>query len=220
MEHGPERRGVARKAAERAYGIVRRRDGIGDREVRSRVRPRGRMPPPSDAPRTNTWPGRRLQITDLPSPSGHDWSLPDRADSVTVGGSPDMGDRVADIKLDTLSLKELKKDIARAIDTAGQRQKADAREKVEALAKSSATGWPNSPRAPASRSAGPRRRNSATPRTRPSPGPGGVASRCGSRKHWRQGRQPRTWRSAEGSAARSKRQPGHQAQGGKVRCNP
>ena len=46
-----------------------------------------------------------------------------------------MGDRVADIKLDTLSLKELKKDIARAIDTAGQRQKADAREKVEALAK-------------------------------------------------------------------------------------
>ena len=45
---------------------------------------------------------------------------------------------MASIKLDTLSLNDLKtlqKDIVRAIDTAEQRQKADAREQVEALAK-------------------------------------------------------------------------------------
>lgn len=48
-----------------------------------------------------------------------------------------MGDRMASIKLDTLSLKELQKlqkEIARAIGTAEQRQKAEAREQVEALA--------------------------------------------------------------------------------------
>ena len=45
---------------------------------------------------------------------------------------------MASIKLDTLSLKDLKtlqKEIVRAIDTAEQRQKASAREQVEALAK-------------------------------------------------------------------------------------
>ena len=45
---------------------------------------------------------------------------------------------MASIKLDTLSLKDLKtlqKEIVRAIETAEQRQKADAREQVEALAK-------------------------------------------------------------------------------------
>lgn len=45
---------------------------------------------------------------------------------------------MASIKLDTLSLhnlKKLQKEIVRAIDMAEQRQKADAREQVEALAK-------------------------------------------------------------------------------------
>lgn len=45
---------------------------------------------------------------------------------------------MASIKLDTMSLKELKKlqkEIARAIDTAEQSQKASAREQVEALAR-------------------------------------------------------------------------------------
>ena len=45
---------------------------------------------------------------------------------------------MASIKLDTLSLKDLKtlqKEIVRAIDTAEQRQKTGAREQVEALAK-------------------------------------------------------------------------------------
>ena len=45
---------------------------------------------------------------------------------------------MASIKLDTMSLKELKKlqkEIVRAIDAAEQRQKASAREQVEALAK-------------------------------------------------------------------------------------
>ena len=45
---------------------------------------------------------------------------------------------MASIKLDTMSLKDLKKlqkDIARAIDMTEQRQKASAREQVEALAK-------------------------------------------------------------------------------------
>lgn len=45
---------------------------------------------------------------------------------------------MASIKLDSLSLKDLKtlqKEIARAIDTAEERQKAGAREQVEALAK-------------------------------------------------------------------------------------
>lgn len=45
---------------------------------------------------------------------------------------------MANNKLDGLSLKDLKalqKDIARAIDRTEQRQKADARDKVEALAK-------------------------------------------------------------------------------------
>lgn len=45
---------------------------------------------------------------------------------------------MASIKLDTLSLKDLKKlqkEIVRAIDTAEERQKAGAREQVEALAK-------------------------------------------------------------------------------------
>ena len=45
---------------------------------------------------------------------------------------------MANIKLDTLSLKDLKtlqKEIARAIDTAEERQKAGAREQVEALAR-------------------------------------------------------------------------------------
>ena len=58
----------------------------------------------------------------------------------------------------------------------------------------------------------PPRRNTATPRIQPSPGPGGVASRSGSRRRWRRGRRSKTWQSAEGSPARSKRQPGHQAQ--------
>ena len=45
---------------------------------------------------------------------------------------------MASIKLDTMSLKDLKtlqKDIVRAIDMTEQRQKASAREQVEALAK-------------------------------------------------------------------------------------
>lgn len=84
---------------------------------------------------------------------------------------------MAEYDLEALSLGELKKmqkDVAKAISTFEDRQKAEARAKVEALARDLGYSWPNS--------SAPRRkplvrlslRNTGTLRTQRSPGPAGA----------------------------------------------
>ncbi len=102
---------------------------------------------------------------------------------------------MADYDLGALSLSELKKmqkDVAKAIATFEDRQKAEARTKVEALARTSAIPWPNLSALRRNPPVRPSRRNTGTLRTRRSPGPVVGASRSGSWRLWRQEKQRAT----------------------------
>jgi hypothetical protein len=107
---------------------------------------------------------------------------------------------MAEYDLEALSLGELKKmqkDVAKAISTFEDRQKAEARAKVEALARDLGYSWPNS--------SAPRRkplvrlslRNTGTLRTQRSPGPAGGANRSGSWRRWLLGKRQPIWQSAD-----------------------
>ncbi len=90
---------------------------------------------------------------------------------------------MADYDLEALSLSELKKmqkDIAKAIATFEDRQKAEARAKVEALARIWATPWPNLSAPKRNPHVRQPRQNTGTLRTRRSPGRAGGANRSGS----------------------------------------
>jgi DNA-binding protein H-NS len=80
-------------------------------------------------------------------------------------------------------LKKMQKDVAKAISTFEDRQKAEARAKVEALARD--LGYSLAELV-------------GTLRTRRSPGPPGRANRNGSWTHWRRGRPRATWLPVEG----------------------
>lgn len=109
---------------------------------------------------------------------------------------------MADYDLEALSLSELKKmqkDVAKAISTFEDRQKAEARAKVEALARDlgySLTDFSAPRRNPPKRQS---RRSTGTLRTRHSPGRAGEGNRSGSWRLWLLGRRPRTWPSVDGA---------------------
>jgi hypothetical protein len=108
---------------------------------------------------------------------------------------------MADYDLEALSLSELKKmqrDVARAISSYEDRQKAEARAKVEALARElgySLAELVGRDRNPPVRL---QRRSTGTLRTRRSPGQAEDANRSGSWKPWKQQRPRAIWPSVEG----------------------
>ncbi len=128
---------------------------------------------------------------------------------------------MADYDLEALSLGELKKmqkDVAKAISTFEDRQKAEARAKVEALARDLGYSLAElvgtetkSSRAPASR------RNTGTLRTRRSPGPVVGVSRNGSWRHWLRGKRQPIWQSTDlAQMRRAPRSIHHQLRGGRM----
>ncbi len=103
---------------------------------------------------------------------------------------------MAEYDLEALSLGELKKmqkDVAKAIATFEDRQKAEARAKVEALARDLGYSLAELVGTETKTSRALLRRNTGTLRTRRSPGPVVGASRSGSWRRWRRERPRATW---------------------------